>query len=533
MGSARWGVRGLGVLLGLALSLGGAAVAGLAQDPGGFVANRNTKVYHKASCSAAKRTSEKNKIELAGLDEAIAGDYKPCKICHPDQDAPAREPADAPAPAEGAGFAAAFQGKAQDDGRLKFSEDIAPILAANCMGCHGGDEPKGEFNLSTFQGLMKGGMSGEVIAPGKPEDSLLVELVESRKMPRGGNRRLADEAIGKIRRWVAEGALLDAGVSPTATLDKVAPSADRMRRAELAKLSPEERDDRLRRVALDRWKQAVADGEPAMLSGKDFLIFSELPEDRAKALLKALEEQRTRLGSLLGNEAAAALTGPEKISVYVFQDRGPYVEFCRSVERREVEDEVQAHGRLGVEAPYLAAIDPLAGGEEPKPTAARKGSRSKKADDEPTGPPRSLAGLLSEQLGAAAAQAGGKPPRWLAEGLGAYLAAQVEPRSPYYNALRRAAAGQVELGWEAKANDALGDQGSPEVLRALGFSLFEWMGTSFRQQLPFFVRGMLQGQEKLDDVIRTCFGPQVGRQQFLEVWGRFVAGRYGPAGRGR
>jgi mono/diheme cytochrome c family protein len=526
MRQAHRGIRWIGLLVGLVLSLGVAALSATAQDPGAFVGNRSSKVYHQPDCSAVKRTSARNKVELAGLTDVEAGEYKPCKICKPDRSA------DAPAPGDTSVFAAATQDDPQADGKLKFSRDIAPILAGNCMGCHGGDEPKGEFNLSTFRGLMKGGMSGPVIEPGKPQESLLVELVESRKMPRGGgNRRLADESIEKIHQWVAEGALLDAGISPTATLDKVAPSPEQRRAAELAKLSPEERDARLQAVARERWKQASATTNPAMTPGKNFLVFSELPEDRAEELIKTLEGQRARLGSLLGNEAATALTGPEKISVYVFNDPMAYVEFARSVEQRELEEGVQAHGRLGIEAPYLAAVDPLAGGDEPK-VAARKPARSKK-DDEPTGPERSLGGLLSQQLGAAAAQAGGKPPRWLAEGLGLYLASQVEPRSPLFNKLRRTAAEQYQLGWEAKATEALGDDAAGETLQALGFSLIEWLASSFRQQFPFFVRGMLQGPEKLDDVIKTCFGPQVARDQFLAVWGRFVVERYGPLMRGR
>ena len=43
---------------------------------------------------------------------------------------------------------------------------------------------------------------------------------------------------------------------------------------------------------------------------------------------------------------------------------------------------------------------------------------------------------------------------------------------------------------------------------------------------------MLQGGEKLDDVIRKCFGEDVSREQFLNQWGGFVATRYG-AGRRR
>ena len=34
---------------------------------------------------------------------------------------------------------------------------------------------------------------------------------------------------------------------------------------------------------------------------------------------------------------------------------------------------------------------------------------------------------------------------------------------------------------------------------------------------------MLQGREKLDDVVHACFGEETTREQFLEQWGGFVA----------
>ncbi len=529
----RHGVRWFGLLVGLSLSLGGVVLSAPppplpAATQAGYLGNKNSKVYHKASCSAAKRTSAKNKVTLDSPETAVSQGYKACRICKPGEDTPTTDPfaaASRRSPSrKTSGSPAAEPEDEDEDGQLKFSKDIAPILAGNCMGCHSAEQHKGEFNLSTFQDLMKGSQSGPVIVPGKPEESILVDLVVTRKMPRGGgDRRLADEAIAKIHRWVQEGALLDSGVSPTAKLDKIAPSPEQMRRDELAKLSPEERDKKLAAVAQERWTQAGGLDEPRLTTGKNFLIFSNLPEDRAEATLKTLEEQRIRVGTLLGSELASALTGPEKVSVYVFNEVNPFAEFVRSIEHREVEEGSHADGRLDVEAPYLVAVDPLRGGEEPKP--ARRSSRK---DDEPTGPERSLTGLLSEQLGIAATRAGGKPPTWLAQGLGVYLASQVEPRSPYYSQLRLQTAQQFQLGWNTKANEVLGDQSSPEAIRALGFSLFEWMGAGFRQQLPTFIRGLVQqGGGQLDKVIQDCFGQKVSREQFLGVWGQWVALRYG------
>lgn len=54
-----------------------------------------------------------------------------------------------------------------------FETKIRPVLAAHCYKCHGND-PKNienDLRLTTAQGIRKGGKSGRVIVPGKPNDS--------------------------------------------------------------------------------------------------------------------------------------------------------------------------------------------------------------------------------------------------------------------------------------------------------------------------------------------------------------------------
>ncbi len=518
MRNARWGLRLLGILTGSGLCLGGAAL--MAQDTPTDTPTPSTKAP-KAKKGLGKSVAKKGEMD----DEKPEGDMPRAKgkrgaaRTTKKAETKAATPAPAPAPATAAA-----------DSAIKFSRDVAPILVGNCVGCH---NPRtkarnGGFDLSTFNGLMAGGKSGKVIVGGKPEESRLVELVSTQDMPRGNRGKLSEEAVGRIERWVKAGALLDAGVEATAALEKIAATPEQLRQLELARQTPEQRDKKIQEVAADRWKKASSKGSPEMTAGKNFLLFSNLPKPRAERLLKSMEAQRTSLGGILGREGSKALSGPEKISLYVFNDVASYVEFVRSVESRENEQGIEAHGRLDVEQPYVAAVDPLNGGEEAAPAKA-KAPRSKKAATEAeSGPDRSLAGVVSEALGASAANAGGKPPRWLSQGLGAYLALQIDPRgSTYYSKMRSAAGQQYGLGWDAKANETLGDQGDPETVRALGFSLCEWMGTSHRAEFPYFVQGLLAGREKLDEAVRGCFGDQVGRQDFLDEWGAFVASRYG------
>ena len=474
----RW--RALGV--GLALVLGGAAIG--AQAPG--------------------------KDDPASKAKAKLGKAKPAR--KPAKGAP-KKSEETPAPAPVA------------DGTLVFSRDIAPILVANCARCHGGAMPKGQLSMASFNRLMKGGKSGAVLSAGDPDVSRLVQMIKREadvpKMP-PGNANLAAETVAKVEAWVKAGALLDAGKDPDADIKTFAATPEDLRRAELAKLSPDQRDKKAEAVALERWKKASSSAAFVVTPEKHVLLFSNLPPLRAKALARAIETQADNVRRFLGTPGAPSLNGPEKLSVYVFNELNAYAEFVRAVEGREVERGDEAHGKLDVETPYLAAVDPLGGRDEP--AGAKKAAKSKK-DDEPSGPGRSLAGLLTERLAASAVQQAGKPPRWLSLGLGAYFAQGVEPRSPYFADLRATAFAKYRQGWRTKATEALGGEGDAASIRAVGLSLVEWLASQGRPMLSGFSSGMMEGQGQLDEMIRQAFGMDANRDQFLAAWGEFVGSR--------
>ncbi len=101
---------------------------------------------------------------------------------------------------------------------IDFGAKIAPLLQEHCVDCHSKDDPDGEFNLETFEGLLKGGKTGKVIQPGQAQDSLIVKLLEGRSgkegknkfMPPGKKEHLKPEEIVMIRQWI------DAGAKPPA-----------------------------------------------------------------------------------------------------------------------------------------------------------------------------------------------------------------------------------------------------------------------------------------------------------------------------
>src|SRR6266404_2417957 len=58
-----------------------------------------------------------------------------------------------------------------------FEKNIRPILVETCHKCHGGEKHKGNLDLTSRAGMLKGGDSGPAVVPGRPEQSLLIKAL--------------------------------------------------------------------------------------------------------------------------------------------------------------------------------------------------------------------------------------------------------------------------------------------------------------------------------------------------------------------
>jgi mono/diheme cytochrome c family protein len=98
---------------------------------------------------------------------------------------------------------------------------VKEIFDERCLSCHSARKAKGGLRLDTYELLMKGGDSGEVIVPGQSPESLLVRLLEGKARPRMPYREhpLPQEQIALVRRWVEAGARAPAA-------GEIAPSAN-------------------------------------------------------------------------------------------------------------------------------------------------------------------------------------------------------------------------------------------------------------------------------------------------------------------
>ena len=107
-------------------------------------------------------------------------------------DVPTSEPTSEPVPASTTG--------------VSFANDILPILQSRCLNCHGGDRLEEGLSLKTYDDLMSGSDNGLVVTAGDADNSLLVELISTQKMPKRGPKLTPDQ-IRIIIDWVNEGAL--------------------------------------------------------------------------------------------------------------------------------------------------------------------------------------------------------------------------------------------------------------------------------------------------------------------------------------
>lgn len=98
-----------------------------------------------------------------------------------------------------------------------FEKSVRPVFVEHCQKCHGADKQWGNLRLDSRQALLAGGDRGPAIAPGKPDESLLLQAVrhldDDLKMPPEGEK-LSEPQIAAIARWIAEGAAFPASAGP-------------------------------------------------------------------------------------------------------------------------------------------------------------------------------------------------------------------------------------------------------------------------------------------------------------------------------
>ncbi len=95
-----------------------------------------------------------------------------------------------------------------------FREQVAPIFETRCVHCHGVNAPKGGLSLTSVAAMRRGGKNGPAVEPGKPEESLLLDMVsgDEPEMPQK-DKPLSKEQVEGLRTWIQQGAHWPDGVT--------------------------------------------------------------------------------------------------------------------------------------------------------------------------------------------------------------------------------------------------------------------------------------------------------------------------------
>src|SRR2546427_4446805 len=97
--------------------------------------------------------------------------------------------------------------------KITYQDHVLPLIENNCGKCHNPDKKKGDLDLTSYSGALKGGGSGPVVVAGNPDSSKLWKAIthaEDPTMP-PNKPKLPDKELEGFRKWIAGGLLETSG----------------------------------------------------------------------------------------------------------------------------------------------------------------------------------------------------------------------------------------------------------------------------------------------------------------------------------
>ena len=98
--------------------------------------------------------------------------------------------------------------------RVDFQRQIRPLLSDTCFQCHGPDPQVrvADLRLDLRENIFQARTSGVPVVPGDPDNSLIFRRIthedaNHRMPPAYSQKRLSDDQIDLIRRWIEQGAV--------------------------------------------------------------------------------------------------------------------------------------------------------------------------------------------------------------------------------------------------------------------------------------------------------------------------------------
>ncbi|MDA1055063.1 MAG: hypothetical protein O3C40_31965 [Planctomycetota bacterium] len=374
---------------------------------------------------------------------------------------------------------------------VSFANDIAPVLAANCNGCHvNAQNARGNLNMSSFAGMLRGGDGGPVFVPRQPARSLIVQRIKGEggepRMPMG-REPLSAEVIAKFEKWIAEGAAFD-GPNPDMNVVQVAALAK-------AKNSTHEQLSADRVVlALQNWNLGMGGSQPDQFETKNFFVVGNVGPATLEEYGTKAEELAPKVAPIFGARSDEPLI-KGRMSLFLFKQRYDYSEFGQMVEKRELPKEWRGHWNFSIIDAYGAFIPPN--------------------DTSYT-----LDGLVAQQLAGTYIASLNNPPRWFSEGCARVAASRLAAKDPrvvaWKNGLGPAVAKMV------KPSDFLTGKLPPEDADIASYA---FVAALMKDSKRFgAILDGLRAEEDFSKLFVNSYG--ASPEQAAEIWAR-------TAGRGR
>ena len=103
--------------------------------------------------------------------------------------------------------------------KTTFADHVLPLVEQHCAKCHNPDKKKGDLDLTSYSGAMKGGGSGVVVVSGNPDSSKLIKAITHAEEPTMPPNKspLPEKDLVVFRKWIAGGLLETSGSKAIAT----------------------------------------------------------------------------------------------------------------------------------------------------------------------------------------------------------------------------------------------------------------------------------------------------------------------------
>jgi len=98
---------------------------------------------------------------------------------------------------------------------VTYEKDIEPIFYKRCITCHSGSVKESRLDISSYEGLIKGGKRGSPVVPGKADSSLLYKTMARTQKPfmaPATEDPCSPQEVALVKLWIDQGAKAPSGM---------------------------------------------------------------------------------------------------------------------------------------------------------------------------------------------------------------------------------------------------------------------------------------------------------------------------------